>query len=139
MASGELPVGARAVIFLTKGELLVIHARTLAEHGGAPGILSEAGLESALVAAENRAWYEQADLPVCAATYAFHLCQAHAFVDGNKRVAAVAAEVFVIANGGRLETDDDAYYELVMGLASGAVTRAEAEEWFRARVAVSGP
>lgn len=122
------------MIFLTKGDLLVIHARTLAEHGGATGLLSEAGLESALVAAENRVWYEQADLPTCAATYAFHLCRAHAFVDGNKRVAAVAAEVFVIANGGRLETEDDAYHDLMMGLASGAVTRAEAEDWFRRRV-----
>lgn len=126
------------MIFLTKGEILAIHARTLAEHGGATGILSEAGLESALVAAENRAWYEQADLSVCAATYAFHLCQAHAFVDGNKRVAAAAAEVVVIVNGGRLEADDDAYYDLVMGIASGQATRAHAEEWFRKRVALPG-
>ena len=124
------------MLFLTKGDILAIHARALAEHGGATGILNEAGLESALVAAENRAWYEQADLPVCAATYAFHLCQAHAFVDGNKRVAAVVAEVFVLANGASLQADDDAYYDLVMGIASGDVTRAEAEDWFRARVAI---
>jgi death-on-curing protein len=127
------------VVFLTKGDILTIHARALAEHGGAAGILNEAGLESALVAAENRAWYEQADLPVCAATYAFHLCQAHAFVDGNKRVAAVAAEVFVLANGATLTADDDAYYDLVMGLASSRVTRSEAEAWFRARVMVGEP
>jgi death on curing protein len=125
------------MVFLSKSDILAIHARALAEHGGAPGILNEAGLESALVAAENRAWYEQADLAVCAATYAFHLCQAHAFVDGNKRVAAAAAEVFVIVNGGRLEAADDAYYDLVMGIASSEVTRTEAEDWFRERVALA--
>lgn len=30
---------------------------------------------------------DEADVVVCAATYAYHLTQAHAFVDGNKRVA----------------------------------------------------
>lgn len=46
-----------------------------------------------MAAAENRAHYEDADISVCAATYAYHIAQAHAFLDGNKRVAAAASEI----------------------------------------------
>jgi death-on-curing protein len=56
-------------------------------------------LESALTAAENRAYYEQVGVEKCAATYAYHLTQAHAFVDGNKRIAAAVAEIFLELSG----------------------------------------
>jgi death-on-curing protein len=64
------------------------------ETGGGAGIRDVALLESALVAVENRHNYEDADLVACAATYAYHLTQAHAFIDGNKRIAAAVANVF---------------------------------------------
>jgi Fic/DOC family len=51
----------------------------------AQGLRDEALLESALTAARNRHHYEMADVVSCAATYAYHLTQAHAFLDGNKR------------------------------------------------------
>ncbi len=82
------------MIFLTKADVLNIHRRTIAEQGGSEGIRDKNLLESALAAAENRYFYENVDLAACAATYAFHLSKAHAFIDGNKRVAAVSAEVF---------------------------------------------
>lgn len=122
------------MIFLQKNEIVAIHRRVLGEFGGSDGLRDEALLESALVAAENRRWYEQADVAVCAATYAYHLTQAHAFVDGNKRVAAVATEAFLIANGASLRATDDDLYELFMGIAAGKIKRDEAEAWFRARV-----
>ena len=122
------------MIFLRKVEILEVHRRLLAEHGGAPGILNEGALESALVAAENRRWYEEADLAACAATYAYHLTQAHAFMDGNKRVGAAAMEVFLVANNAGLNAEDDEIYHLIMGLASGTLTREEVEAWLRSRV-----
>ena len=57
------------------------------------------GLELALKASENRLFYETEDLALLGATYAYHLAQAHAFVDGNKRIAAVASELFLELNG----------------------------------------
>src|SRR5262245_20930779 len=103
--------------FLRKADVLAIHRRAIDEHGGDAGLLSDAALESAIIAAENRHWYENAELAVCAATYAFHLCQAHAFMDGNKRVAMAATEVFLIINGARMNATDDALYAVYMGIA----------------------
>jgi len=88
-------------------------------------------LESALAAAENRYFYENVDLAACAATYAFHLSKAHAFIDGNKRVAAVSAEVFLLINRAILDADDDSLEKLYLNIADGTVTREETETFFR--------
>src|SRR5688572_18490154 len=106
--------------FLRRTDILAIHARSLADLGAAHGIRDEGGLESALVAAENRHYYEGADLVGCAAAYAFHLSKAHAFVDGNKRVAAGAAEVFLVLHGASLDADDDALFDFYMAIADGS-------------------
>lgn len=122
------------MIFLRKGDILELHRRLLDEHGGTEGLLSEGALESALIAAENRRWYEEADAAACAATYAYHLTMAHAFLDGNKRVGAAAMEVFLLANGFELTADDDEIYEWIMSIASGSKPREAVEEWSRSRL-----
>lgn len=122
------------MIFLTKTEVLKIHRRTSAEQGGSEGVRDENVLESALLAAENRAFYEDADVIACAAAYAFHLTQAHAFVDGNKRVAAVATEVFLLVNGFLLNETDQKLEGFYLKIASSETTRDEAERFLRERV-----
>ena len=121
------------MIFIIVADVLKIHRRTIAEQGGSEGIRDENLLQSAL-AAQNRFFYENADLAVCAATYAFHLSKAHAFVDGNKRVAAVAAEVFLLINRAILNAGDDALEKLYLNIADGTLTRDEVEEFFRAHL-----
>ena len=81
--------------FPDKLDVLTIHALLIEETGESGGLRDQGSLESALAAAENRYNYEKADLITCAATYAFHLTQAHAFVDGNKRIAAAITETFL--------------------------------------------
>lgn len=71
--------------FPDKLDVLTVYARLIEETGGSVGVRDEALLESALAAAVNRYNFEDADLVACAATYAYHLTQAHAFIDGNKR------------------------------------------------------
>lgn len=122
------------MVFLTKSDLLAIHQRAIAEFGGSQGILNLGALESALIAAENRAWYENADLVGCAAAYAFHLTSAHAFVDGNKRVAAAATEAFILINEAQINASDDELYELFIGIASGTHPREQVEDWLRSRI-----
>ena len=122
------------MIFLRRSEILALHRRLIEEFGGAPGVLNEGALESAVVAPENRRWYEEADIVACAAAYAWHFTQAHAFVDGNKRVGAAAMEVFLIANGARVEASDDALSKLIMRIASGDLDRDGTERWLRRRV-----
>ena len=83
------------IFFPDFDEVLLIHAEIIKATGGSEGLRDVGGLESALNAAANRFNYETKDLAKLAATYAFHLSQAHAFVDGNKRVAAVVSELFL--------------------------------------------
>lgn len=122
------------MIFLRKSEVLELHRILIEEFGGSPGLLNEGALESALVAAENRHAYEQADL---AATCAYHLTQAHAFLDGNKRVGAAAMEVFLQVNRATLDASDDELYVLIMSIADGSLSRDAVETWLRPRVHLS--
>jgi death-on-curing protein len=118
-------------LFLRKQEVLSIHAQAVEAFGGLPGLRDEGALESALTAVENRAHYESADLPTCAATYAYHLTQAHAFVDGNKRVAAAVAEIFLEINGARLEATNEQIVALFLGVAASQLSREEVVELFK--------
>jgi death-on-curing protein len=86
-------------IFLSLDEVLKIHARSLAEHGGSEGIREPGLVDSALASAENTFHYGRGDLFEIAASYVFHLAESQAFVDGNKRTAVAAAMVFLARNG----------------------------------------
>ena len=117
-----------------KLDVLTIHARLIAETGGSGGLRDEGMLESALAAVENRYRYEQADAVACAATYAYHLTQAHAFIDGNKRVAAAMTETFLATNDFELRLADAQMVQLFLDIASSQLSRDEVEEMFRATV-----
>lgn len=125
--------------FLTKDEVLVIHDAVLAMHGGEAGFLNEAMLESALGAVPNRHGYERADLAACAATYAFHLTKARAFVDGNKRVGLAAAVAFLRLNRATLAASNDEVHDIILAIADGSMSRDAADAWFAARVRESQP
>ncbi len=125
------------MLFLGKEEVLAIHGRLLEQFGGLPGIRDEGLLDSALMSAANRQHYENANLATCAATYAFHLTRNHPFIDGNKRVGAAVAEIFVRLNGAHLAASNDEIVELFLGIAAGSVSRDEVEQAFTRWVAVS--
>lgn len=117
--------------FLTLDTIVMLHARLIAETGGQPGLRDRGLLESAMKAAENRHYYEQATVPVCAAaTYAYHLCNAHAFLDGNKRIAAAISEVFLMINGWQLTLDNSELVQFFLGIADGRLKRDVVESIF---------
>lgn len=120
---------------LTKSDVLELHQRALDAHGGLAGLLDEGGLESAIAAVLNRVAYEDADVVACAATYAFHLTQAHAFVDGNKRAGAAAMLSFLFANDRAIRATEDELVDLFLGIAAGRKSRDEVEGFLRDRVA----
>ncbi|MGC1526767.1 MAG: type II toxin-antitoxin system death-on-curing family toxin [Phormidesmis sp.] len=122
--------------FPTLSEVLLIHQQIVAETGGQPGLRDQGLLDSALKAAENRHYYEQADEIACAATYAYHLCMAHAFIDGNKRVAAAVSETFLLFNGWQLTLENQELVDMFLKIADGALLRDAIETAFR-RCAVS--
>ena len=117
--------------FPDKLDVLTIHARLIEETGGSGGLRDQGSLESALAAVENRYNYENADLITCAATYAFHLTQAHAFMDGNKRIAAAITEAFLESNGSELTMTNNDIVQLFLNIAAGHLTREDVEKKLR--------
>ena len=121
------------MIFPDKSAVLEIQSQLIERYGGIHGLRDEGALESALNAAENRAYYENAPIEILAATYAFHLSQAHAFLDGNKRIAAAVAGVFLELNGAWLEASQDEIIELFLDIAASRISREDVErkcaEW----------
>ena len=118
----------RRMLFPRKAEVLEIQRRLIDEFGGQHGLRDEGLLDSALLAPANRQHYERVDLATCAATYAYHLTSNHPFVDGNKRVGAAVAEIFLQLNGARLAATNDEIVDLFMKIAAGAATRNEVEQ-----------
>jgi len=66
-----------------------------------------------------------------AAAYAFHICQNHPFVDGNKRTALGAALVFLYLNGIELDDPKGELYELMMNVAGGQATKVDIANKFQ--------
>lgn len=118
------------MIFPEKAKVIEYHAWSIERFGGSHGLRDEGALESALAAAENRFNYEEADVATCAATYAYHLSQAHAFIDGNKRIAAAIAEHFLEINHASLQASDEELEEMYLGIAAGQISRDEVERLF---------
>jgi death-on-curing protein len=117
--------------WLTYEQVLAIHARQLRRYGGAPGLRDEGILRSALERPVNKWQYEQADLAMLAAAYAFGLAKNHAFVDGNKRVAFITMVVFLRKNGVRFAPDQAQSTKIILALAAGEVSEDNLARWIR--------
>jgi death-on-curing protein len=102
-------------------EVLLILQDQIRQYGGSYGARDPALLSSAM--AMPMAMYEgkllHAELADQAAAYAFHLCQNHPFLDGNKRTALAAALVFLDLNGIEINDPKEMLYELMMQVAEG--------------------
>jgi len=122
------------VIFLTTEQVTRIHQANIKRFGGAEGLRDQGAFESAVLAAQNRYDYEEADAITCAATYGFHLCQAHAFIDGNKRVAAASMLICLELNGVQHDLSQDDVISIFLQVASSQMTRDELETFLRAHV-----
>jgi death on curing protein len=120
-------------IFLSIEQVLRLHQRLIETSGGLSGIRDRGVLESALAAAKNRFLYEEVDLAVCAATYAYHLTKAHAFIDGNKRVGAAAAEAFLRVNSAKFTATNEEALDILLAVAASECTREEVESFFQAK------
>jgi death on curing protein len=117
--------------YLSLGEIVDLHQALLDQTGGATGIRDLGGLESAL--AQPRATFGGVDLHETivqkAAALGFSLTLNHPFVDGNKRVAHAAMDVFLVLNGLELVGTVDEQERLMLGLADGQLTREQLTEW----------
>ena len=119
--------------FLGFDEILEIHQDQIKRYGGSAGIRDAALLLSALAmpSAGVAGEYLHADLIEMAAAYVFHIVKNHPFVDGNKRVGAVAALVFLDLNGVEAQLPEADLYELIMGVARGETSKTAIAELLR--------
>jgi death-on-curing protein len=119
-------------VFLSVENILSIHARMIAEFGGAEGVVDHGMLESAVAmpTASFAGELLHESLPAMAAAYLFHICKNHPFIDGNKRTAVVAAEIFLNVNGLRLHVSNADLKRLCLGIASGDISKQEAVAFF---------
>lgn len=114
--------------------LRAVHEEQLLEHGGAAGTRDEGLFESALARPQNLVAYGQPDLAELAASYGVGLARNHPFIDGNKRTAFVAVELFLTLNGHELVADDAASVLTMLAVASGDMSDAAFAAWLRAHI-----
>jgi len=121
-------------LFLTFEEVVEINTDQVRRYGGLAGVRDEGLLLSALAMPQVGFGDEYAhkDLYEMAAAYLFHIVKNHPFVDGNKRVGAVAARVFLALNGVMVNMPDDVIYDLVIATAEGRADKAAIADAFRA-------
>ena len=87
-------------VWLSKADVLALHEEVLTEFGGMNGVRHLGLLESALARPRQPTAYgNDPSLFKLAAAYCVGIAKNHPFVDGNKRVAFLAAAVFLDLNG----------------------------------------
>jgi death on curing protein len=119
-------------VHLTLLEVLAIHDRMLADFGGARGVRDAGALESALFR-PTTGYYD--DVIAQAAALLEGLLINHPFVDGNKRTAFAATDIFLRLNGYRVVASIDAAYGAVIGALAPEVRGFEhLDGWLRAHV-----
>ena len=121
-------------VWIDPAVILAVHEEQLAEHGGAAGVRDAGLLESALARPRNLAHSGEPGVCELAAAYAFGLVKNHPFVDGNKRSAFVAAELFLALNAWHLVATDADCVIAMLNLATGEISEAQFAVWLCERV-----
>lgn len=116
--------------WLSLTQMMMLHAESLRQFGGSPGIRDQGLLESALGRPRNRWHYEQtSSVFELAAAYGFGIAKNHAFVDGNKRTALLAMRAFLFSNGNNFSPDEVETVTVIEGLAAGDVDEELLAHW----------
>jgi death on curing protein len=119
-------------VWVPRASIEAAHLDQIRTHGGQPGLRDEGLLESALSRPRNRWRYEPAsDLADLAASYGFGLAKNHPFLDGNKRIGFVAANMFLILNGHEIDAPEPQVVDIVLRVADGSLDEAEFAAWIR--------
>ena len=114
-----------APIWLEELDVLALHDRLLAFHGGSGGVHDEGLLQSALARAKQLAAYgDSVDLINMATAYTAGIIKNHPFVDGNKRTGFVVGILFLELNGYRFTATESAAADAVLALAAGNLDEA---------------
>lgn len=116
---------------LTLGEVIALHRRILAESGGTPGVRDLGAIASAVAQPSMSVGGQDAYATLIekAAALGYSLVRSHGFIDGNKRIAHAAMEVFLVLNGVEITATIDEQEKFMLSLAAGEVSRAGLALW----------
>ncbi len=123
----------KRIDFLTLAEIIEIHMNQIDLYDGDSGLKDITLLQSAMALPESTFdnKFLHKDIYEMAAAYAFHICQNHPFVDGNKRVGLVTALVFLDFNGIDIDDPNEILYKAMMDVASGKLNKEKFADVFR--------
>ena len=113
-------------------EIWIIFENQIDAYGGIYGIRDMHLLRSALYMPESSfdGQYLHKTIPAMAAAYAFHICQNHPFIDGNKRIALVSSLRFLDINEYQFDCEDEILYNEIMNLAKGKIKKEELIDFY---------
>ena len=115
--------------YLTVADVLAMHTVLMKRYGGATGVRDPGALEAALFR-PHPGYYD--DILAEAAALLESLAINHPFVDGNKRMAFAAADVFLRINGWRLQRAPmQIHAEMIGMLESRTFDIAHLDPWLR--------
>jgi death-on-curing protein len=116
-------------------DVLAIHDRLLALHGGATGLRDPGLLESALARPrQHHAYADSPDIVEMAVLYTAGVIRNHPFVDGNKRTGFVIGVLFLELNGFDFQASEEDATQAVTALAAGSLDEAAYRMWLREKV-----
>ncbi len=115
--------------YLTVADVLGMHTVLMQRYGGSPGLREPGALEAALFRPQT-GYYD--DILAEAAALIESLAINHPFVDGNKRIAFAAADVFLRINGWHLQrVPMQIYAEMMQMFESGKFDITQLDAWLR--------
>lgn len=119
--------------YLTLVEILALHREIISVHGGSIGIRDIGSLESSIN--QPRVTFDQKDLypdlVSKASAVCYFLVKNHPFIDGNKRVAHAAMEIFLILNGHEIIAEVDEQEQIMLRLAAGEMSQSDFTVWLK--------
>ncbi|HVR29459.1 MAG TPA: type II toxin-antitoxin system death-on-curing family toxin [Thermoanaerobaculia bacterium] len=127
--------------YLSIEQVLALHSFQIERFGGAPGLRDPGALASAVARPQMTFGGDDLypDLAAKAAALLHSLVQNHPFVDGNKRVGAHVALLFLAGNGFELAVEPSAWTELVLAVARGELAAEALAIWIRQRLRALAP
>ena len=119
--------------YLTVDDVLAMHHDLIERFGGTHGIRDMGALEAAVFRPQT-GYYS--DVIAEAAALLESLAINHPFIDGNKRIAFAAADVFLRMNGLEIPAEPNGAYTFLNGrFEPGTFRFTEFEPWIRANTA----
>ena len=128
------------IVYISIDQVEALYESQIEAYGGLGGIRDRGALESAVARPAMTFGGEDLypDVAAKAATLMHSLVMNHPFVDGNKRVGAQAAIVFILVNESDLNVSSDELVSMTLAVARGEVDAESLAIWFRQRISSEG-